>query len=326
MDSPGTTAGAREGLIAGQGTRAELIDAVVTYHVNPYASGVVRFDQILAEHLDVPFIALSDPGVSEVRSPLLSFKLAEVREEDRGRLGALLDRRGWRHQVFLHDWSDIPLERRLVSEAARVWCGNAEIADLVRHLNPRTEAVWTPGLLTDRRTFQPAEISVFSFGMAHKLRTDMFARLRDLLEASRRSYAVYVSSATHETRTIGDGQAIVERMSEIFPRGLYFLGNLSDVAVYNQLRTATFFAAFFSTAVRANNTSVAAAMEHGSVVITNLDESSPAHLSHMENVIDIERCTELPTDPLTLEGMRLGAMESASHRSWDALAGRMGQG
>ena len=33
-------------------------------------------------------------------------------------------------------------------------------------------------------------------------------------------------------------------MHEVFP-SLYFLGNLSDVAVYNQLREATFFAAFF---------------------------------------------------------------------------------
>ncbi len=57
----------------------------------------------------------------------------------------------------------------------------------------------------------------------------------------------------------------------MFP-SLYFLGNLSDVAVYNELRRATFFAAFFDGGVRANNTSVAAAMETGAVVITNLDQ------------------------------------------------------
>ena len=43
---------------------------------------------------------------------------------------------------------------------------------------------------------------------------------------------------------------------------------------------------------------VAAAMDHGSIVITNLDEWSPPELVHMENVIDIRRCDELPLDPL----------------------------
>ena len=69
-------------------------------------------------------------------------------------------------------------------------------------------------------------------------------------------------------------------MHESFP-SLYFLGNLSDVAVYNQLRESTFFAAFFDRGVRANNTSVAAAMETGAVVITNLDELSPPEYVHM---------------------------------------------
>ena len=86
-------------------------------------------------------------------------------------------------------------------------------------------------------------------------------------------------------------------MREIFPRRLYFMGHLSDVAVYNQLLDTTFFAAFFRDGARANNTSLASAMEHGAVVITNLDEHSPPELRHMDNVIDIERCDELPDGP-----------------------------
>ena len=56
------------------------------------------------------------------------------------------------------------------------------------------------------------------------------------------------------TRTVTE-----DEMHEIFPETLFFLGNLSDVAVFNYLRSSTFFASFFLGGVRANNGSVAAA-------------------------------------------------------------------
>ncbi|MBA2792663.1 MAG: hypothetical protein H0U32_01560 [Thermoleophilaceae bacterium] len=299
-------------------------DAVVTYHLDPYASGVVRFNELLADHLGVPFLSLFDPQTATLRRPLLSFKLSEVSGPDIARLKDLLERTSWRHQLFLHDWSDLPLERLLAEAADGVWCGSREIYDRVHLLNPRTDVVWTPGLISDRRTYEETEIAVFSFGMAHKIQTDMFGRLRDLLDASGRSYAVYVSSANHETSSMRDAQAVFDEMHAIFPRRLYFLGNLSDVAVYNQLATATFFAAFFAKGVRANNTSVAAAMEQGAVVITNLDEHSPDHLRHMENVIDIARCRGLPTEADALDDLSGAAKAATRGLSWDSLAARMG--
>ena len=175
-------------------------------------------------------------------------------------------------------------------------CGNHEIHAQVRDLNPLAQILWSPGLILDERVFAPAEISVFSFGMAHKIRTDLFRRLRDLLDASGRSYAVYVSAANHETTRMRDAQLIFDELHEIFPT-LFFLGNLSDVAVFNYLRSSTFFASFFLGGVRANNGSVAAAMEKGAVVITNLDEHSPPELVHMDNVIDIGRCERAPARP-----------------------------
>jgi hypothetical protein len=177
-------------------------------------------------------------------------------------------------------------------------------------------------LLADRREFEPADISVFSFGMAHKLRTDMFRRLRELLDATGRSYAVYLSAANHETASLEDAQTVFQALHEIFPR-LYFLGNLSDVAVHNQLRQSTFFAAFFPQGVRANNTTVAAAMETGTVVITNLDEHSPPEYVHLANVVDIERCEALPSDPAVLQSLRERALETARARGWDALVERI---
>jgi hypothetical protein len=315
-----TRAAASQGEAA---ARATPIDGVVTYHLNPYASGVVRFNELLAETLGVPFVGLRDARVAQFERPLLSFKVGEMDEADRNLLAEQLERPDWLFDVYLHDWSGLPLEVRLVERAQRVWCGNHEIEDQVSSTRPDLETVWTPGLLMDRRAFQPVEISVFSFGMAHKIQTDQFRRLRALLEASERSYALYVSSATHETKSIGDAQALYDEMSEIFPRNLYFMGNLSDVAVYNHLGRATFFASFFPSGVRANNTSISGAMEQGAVVITNLDEYSPPHLRHMENLIDIGRCTSLPFDPLVLKRISLRAMEAGRERSWDALAARM---
>jgi hypothetical protein len=203
-----------------------------------------------------------------------------------------------------------------------VHCGNLEIYEGLRGLGDRVETVWAPGLIVDRRPFEPAAVTVFSFGMAHKVRTDMFRRLRSLLDALGAPYAVYVSAANHETTTVEDAQAVFEEMHELFP-SLYFLGNLSDVAVYNRLRESTFFAAFFDRGVRANNTSVAAAMETGAVVITNLDELSPPEYVHGENLIDIERCDRLPTEPEVLDAIREHAVETAAARGWDALVARL---
>jgi hypothetical protein len=64
-------------------------------------------------------------------------------------------------------------------------------------------------------------------------------------------------------------------------------------------------------------------MELGAVVITNLDRYSPPELVHMDNVIDIEQCDELPSDPLVLRRIGVRAMETARARSWDALIAQL---
>jgi hypothetical protein len=159
--------------------------------------------------------------------------------------------------------------------------------------------------------------------MAHKLRIEMFVRLRELLEASQRSFRLYVSAANHETGSLRDAQVVADQLSEVFQERAYFLGTLSDVAISNLLGATTFFAAFFPGGVRANNTSVASAMEHGAVVITNLDRQSPPHLAHMENVIDIESCERLPLEAPVLEGLSASARDAAGELSWERLVAEL---
>jgi hypothetical protein len=290
-------------------------DAVVTHHLNPFRSGVARFNVLLAERLGVPLRPLT--AAEEVERPLLSFKASELGDPERAALAARLP--GWAPDLFLHEWQGSDLERTLVARAGRVLAGNRAIADAVAPLHPRVESLWTPGLILEQGRIAPAELTVFSFGMAHKLRTDRFARLRELLDATGRTYAVRVSTANHETATLHDAEAVSAEMRELFDGRAYFLGTLSDLAIVHELERATFFAAFFAGGVRANNTTVASAMERGAVVVTNLDAASPAGMRHLETVVDVEQATALPADPLTLGRISVAAMEYARRRGWDRL-------
>jgi hypothetical protein len=307
-------------------TRPPLgLGAVVTHHRDGFRSGVARFNELLARELGVPLLGIFDLKRDPPQTKLLSFKVSELGTKEAGNVAEFVDA-GRPYELYLHEVAGDELEARLIAKARRVHCGNHEILARVREHTASAQVVWTPGLILDNRRFTPSETSVFSFGMAHKIRTDMFDRLRDLLDGSGRSYAVYVSAANHETASIRDAQLVFDEMGEIFPRGLFFLGNLSDVAVFNYLADTTFFAAFFDQGVRANNTSVASAMERGAVVITNLDRHSPPEFVHMENLIDINRCERLPEDPLILKRLSLNAMELGRGRGWEQLVAQITDG
>jgi hypothetical protein len=303
------------------------LDAVLTYHTDGFRSGVARFNELLAARLGVPLLRI-DGDLTSVSCPLLSFKVGELPKIDAAAFDRLLQSKPWPWEVYLHDFCDLELERRMVAHAQRVHCGNAEIRAAVAELSPALDELWTPGLIVDDREFPVADITIFSFGMAHKIRADMFARLRALLEASGRSYALYVSAANHETVSFRDAEIVFHEMQSLFPDRMYFLGNLSDVAVADWLRRTTFFAAFFAGGVRANNTSVAAAMERGAVVVTNIDEYSPTEFVHGENVLDVSLLDSLTLTPDTLRSLSEHARALARGRGWDELVralSRMGR-
>jgi hypothetical protein len=300
------------------------LDRIVTHHVDAHRSGVARFNHLLAERLGVPVIALARWEPRPGEHPLLSFKAAELPADARDRLLVRLrDMPPGGLSLFLHAWTDSELERALLARAARVLCGNAAVHAAVAPRHPAAESLWAPGLLLERRPFASADVTIFSFGMAHKLQTARFARLRALLDASGASWTLRISSADHETATLEEGEAVAEEMRRIVPRGLCFLGNLSDAAVADELARASCFAAFFEGGARANNTSIASAMELGTPVVTNLDAHSPPDLVHMETVIDIERCSTLPLDPAALRELGARGRAAAAGRSWERLVERI---
>src|ERR687891_272320 len=102
----------------------DAVEFIASHRLNAFASGVARFNDILAEHLRVPVVGLFDQRLPLTGVPFLSFKVSELSDVERDHLGDILDRASWRTRVFLHDWGATEVEERIVREADIVYCGN----------------------------------------------------------------------------------------------------------------------------------------------------------------------------------------------------------
>lgn len=301
-----------------------MIDCIAGYHLNPWTCGIAKFNAILAKYLNVPVIGLRAVELGSHRRPLLSLKLSEFSSADAADLDLWANARIGQFELFLHAFDGTEIERRLVAAAAKVYCGNSELFAELQAMRPDIQELFCPGTILNPQRFQRTELSVFTFGMAHKIRVPLYRRLHDLLEASGQSYSVYVSTALHENTSF-DGSFVVrfEELQSIFNGQVYFMGYLSDTAVFNHLMDCTFLAAFFEKGLRANNTTVNAAMEVGCAVITNLDEHSPVGLAHMHNVIDINLCERLPDAEQTQRLGRAAREIAHAQYGWDQLVAQL---
>jgi len=301
-----------------------MIDCIAGYHLNPWTCGIAKFNAILAKHLAIPVVGVRAAELGEYRRPLLSVKLSEFSEPDAADVDRWSSARRGAFELFLHAFDGTEVEKRLVAAAGRVYCGNSELFGQLRDSRPDILELFCPGTILNPQRIQRTELSVFTFGMAHKIRVPLYRRLYELLEATGRSYKMYVSTALHENTSF-DGSFVVrfEELQSIFNGRVYFMGYLSDTAVFNHLMDCTLLAAFFERGLRANNTTVNAAMESGCAVVTNLDEHSPAGLVHMQNVIDISLCDRLPDDE-QIRRIGLAARDIAHGRyGWDQLVAQL---
>jgi hypothetical protein len=301
-----------------------MIDCIAGYHLNPFTCGIAKFNTILARHLDVPVVGIRAVELGSYRRPLLSIKLNEFTGTDAADLDIWSAAHSGQFELFLHAFDGTAIEERLVASAARVYCGNSQLYKELRPARPDIQELFCPGTLLNALRFQHTELSVFTFGMAHKIRVPLYRRLRELLDASGKTYSVYVSTALHENTSF-DGSFVVrfEELQSIFGGQVYFMGYLSDTAVFNHLIDCTFVAAFFEQGLRANNTTVNAAMECGCAVITNLDEHSPAGLAHMKNVIDINACDRLPDLDQTQRIGRAARDIAQAKYGWEQLVAQL---
>lgn len=264
-----------------------MIDAVLSYHLNPLTCGVAKFNQQLARRLNVPLESLTALSAKSYTYPLLSIKPSEINP-------AWLY--AWAHVppyvLFLHDWTD--QAAMLIRAARHVVAANAVIAGLVRAVRP--DAVTT--------AFCPATVEgnahrgayrVLTFGMAHKLVLPHFERLKWQLDFEHPDYTISLSTAVHEGSPWDTGlQESTAAMRAIFGDKLRVLGFLADDALAKELQGCDAVAAYFTPALRANNTSAWAALEAGKKLYTNTDEHSPpldvtAH--SWEKLVEILRAT-----------------------------------
>jgi hypothetical protein len=301
-----------------------MIDCIAGYHLNPWTCGIAKFNQILARQLDLPVVGILDLPATSRRRPLLSLKLSEFQPEHIHLLDEWASQRTGQYEVFLHAVDRTPVEDRLIRNAAKVFCGNRELYATLADLRPDIIELFCPGTLLSPQRVQATGLQVFTFGMAHKIRVPYYRKLRDLLDASGQSYKIFVSTALHEGTSFDESFIVrFEELQELFGGCVYFMGYLSDTAVYNHLMDATFLAAFFEKGLRANNTTVNAAMECGCAVLTNLDEYSPIGYDHLKTVLDINQIEQLP-DADALSRIGQAARDVAHSRyGWDSLVAQL---
>jgi hypothetical protein len=268
-----------------------MIDAVLSYHLNPLTCGVAKFNQQLARRLGVPCLPLG----SACQHPLVSIKAEEI-----GRAwGARLPSTAF--DLLLHDK---PEDTTTLYRASRVFYADEIGCPSTLEGNPHR------GLL-----------NVLLFGMAHKLngQTVYLDSLRDLLNQARVDYTVSVSTAVHEgSPWDGAFTTTVETFRRVFDNKLRVLGYLADDALARELQTCQAVSLFFDPAARANNTTIWAALEAGCPLITNLDRDSPAELIHGETVFDLARLTDWPHWALR-DAVATRGKEAATGRSWERL-------
>ncbi len=295
-----------------------MIDSVVSFHVNPYTCGVARFNKSLAEELAVPLVELSKYIASPTGNALLSIKLVEIDPALLTDLARVV-RDIPTFDMFWHDLDESPLEVELLTRARRNFVGNLEMASALGARGVASTSVFAPGaqVVPDD---SDVDLTLLTFGMAHKVRADRYRQLGVLLARDPRTARLEISTALHEGTTFSEEFFSVNSdISDVFDGRVSFLGFLADDEVSRRMRRAHAMVAFFPNGVRENNTTVLSAMSHRCAVITNLDGFSPRWMVHGDTVFDINQLSEFPsTGDLKRVGDR--ARDAASGYSFADLA------
>lgn len=242
------------------------VDAVLSYHMNPYTCGVAKFNHALAKRLGVSFSSLR---TVTHHHPLVSIKPEELSREayiDVTLLPVPYD-------LFLHGVPGASLVPT-VTRADRVYAANVVIAEAIRSQRPDVITAWCPSTIDGDPT--RAVYRVLTFGMAHKLALQHFRKLKVDLDRDHPQYTIEFSTAVHEGSPWDEALTrSVEAMRGIFGDHLRVLGYLADDALAKELNDCDAVAVFFEPAFRANNTTAWAVLAAGKTLYTNIDAQSP---------------------------------------------------
>lgn len=282
-----------------------MFTSVVSLHMDPMNCGVAKFSAQLAKRLGVPMVPLSPDPEAWGAYPLLSLKWSE------------LDPR-YHYDYTRHHCC--PLAEGSSAEVMRTaqprtygvfWhdAGDAYVTDhaaVVFYADPSlgSPGLWCPSLLTSSKS---RTVRLFSFGMATKLQPHHYTKVRKMLDAAGLDYRLRVSVGIHEGTSLSDATHHFDALREIMGADkVTILGILSDEAVIEELHAADCVLAFFADGLRANNTTVHAALEARRPVVTNHDAHTPEVIRVLTKSVD---------SPAWVENM----IRKRHPYSWDAL-------
>lgn len=297
-----------------------MYTAIVSFHTNPYTCGVARFNQSLAQAMNVSVVQLDSycsspqPGVA-----LLSIKLEELQAASLTALMHAVREKKFEFALLLHGLNHSEAERELCRRSKSIFAASAEIAAKLKPDHPEVVAVFAPGapVLPPK---EPVDCTLLTFGMAHKIRSEGYRRLGALLDRDSRTFRLEISTALHEGGTFDESFFTVsEEISAAFSGNVRFLGFLTDAEVSERLLTVDALVAFFPRGARENNTTVLSAMSHGCPVITNLDEHSPNWMGHEQTIFDVEKLRKFP-ELDELRRVAVAGKSAAGEFTFDRLA------
>jgi hypothetical protein len=293
--------------------------SVVSFHTNPYTCGVARFNQALAKSLQVPIASVLQFEASQETVSLLSLKFDEIPVEVSEQLLEDLNQESAVFDLFLHGINRSAIETKFIAKASRVIVASREYADLIAEQRKDVIALFAPGAGMSglRSTF---DITLLTFGMAHKIRSEGYRKLGAILKLDTRTFQLEISTALHDGTSFSeDFFSVGSEIGEVFDGNVNFLGFLADDEVSRRLTNADALVAFFPSGVRENNTTVLSAMAHGCAVITNLDEYSPSWMKHGESVFDVNQLAEFPSSA-ELSAVRIGAKKAVGPYTFEQLS------
>jgi len=296
-----------------------LYSSVVSYHTNPFTCGVARFNQALAKEMRIPVCSVSKFVPSSESISLLSIKFEEMSTKSAEDMWAQLDRVEAKFDLFLHGVAQSEIENLYIDKARRVIVATREYAEIIRAQRPDVLSYFAPGAVDSSKKTN-VDITLLTFGMAHKIRSDGYRKLGEILASDKRSVQLEISTALHDGTSFSeDFFSVGSEISEVFNGNVSFLGFLADDEVSRRLRAADALVAFFPSGVRENNTTVLSAMAHGCAVITNLDSLSPSWMKHNDSVFDISQLNTFPTNA-ELTRVGIAARVAVNPYSFESLS------
>ena len=292
---------------------------IVSFHTNPFTCGIARFNRSLAEEMGVPLVSVDAFAASPIENSLLSIKFDEMSPSAIELLREMLFKSNLSFNLLLHDLNGSDDEVYFCRKATKLFTAKNELRQKIKELRPDTIATFAPGvpLVEFEGVF---DLSLITFGMAHKIRAEGYKKLGDLLIKDSRKVQLEISTALHEGTSFSEEFfSINSEISHAFRGNVNFLGFLADSEVSRRITSASALIAFFPHGVRENNTTVLSAMAHGCAVITNRDEASPSWMEHGVSVFDIDQLDYFPSE-VELKTVGQKAMEAVRPYSFTSLA------